>query len=337
MSNYNYYLKRTMRAVLTVWVVITITFGMIRLLPGGPLVQLRAKLIRQGVSPSRVNALLESYQNIQPNQPIEAQYYEYMVALAHLDLGQSFVENKPVAEIIGNALPWTIFVMMTATILMFGLAIVWGALVAYKEGSRFDFVSSSVSILFASVPFYVLGIGLIVVFGYQLDLLPTGYRMSSGVDLGSGLLVFVLDVLDHAYLPIASLVLTGAGLQMLAMRGNSIQVLGADFVRVARLRGLSDQRIAVRYVARNAILPMYTGFLTLIGFNLGGSVILEEVFNYTGIGYYMFVALENRDYPLMMGIFLIITVALVVAVYIADLTYGLIDPRIKSGDSSEAY
>lgn len=332
----NYYLKRTVRAVLTVWIVITVTFGMIRLLPGGPLEQLRGKLLRQGVAPSRVNAMIESYQNVRPDQSLPEQYYEYMTALLTGDLGQSFLQKEPVTAIIGDALPWTVFVMITATMLIFLIAIVWGALIAYKEGTTFDLVSSSASILFAAVPFYVLGIGLIIVFGYQLELLPTGHRLSPEVEPGLSLL-FLLDAIDHAVLPIASMVITGAGLQVLAMRGNAIQVLGSDFVRVARLRGLSDRRISVRYVARNAILPMYTGFLTLIGFNLGGSIILEEVFSYPGIGYYMFKALEARDYPLMMGIFLIITVALVLAVYIADLTYGLIDPRVKSGDSREAY
>ncbi len=332
----NYYLKRTIRAVLTVWIVITVTFGMIRLLPGGPLEQLRGKLLRQGVSPSRVNAMIESYQNVRPNQSLPEQYYEYMTALLTGDMGQSFLQKEPVTAIIGDALPWTVFVMATSTLLIFLIAIVWGALMAYREGSTFDLASSSASILFAAMPFYVLGIVLIIVFGYQLELLPTSHRLSPDVEPGLSLL-FVLDAIDHAILPIASMVLTGAGLQVLAMRGNAIQVLGSDFVRVARLRGLSDRRISVRYVARNAILPMYTGFLTLIGFNLGGSIILEQVFSYPGIGYYMFQALEARDYPLMMGIFLIITIALVLAVYIADLTYGLIDPRVKSGDSRETY
>jgi peptide/nickel transport system permease protein len=332
----NYYLQRTVRAVLTVWVVVTLTFGMIRLLPGGPLTQLKAKLIKQGYPPSRVEALVQTYQNIRPDQPLYVQYYDYITSLMMGDLGKSFKYPRSVASIVGEALPWTIFIMVSATILIFAIAIVWGAIMAYKDGSRFDMVSSSISILFSSVPFYVLAIALVVVFGYKLQWFPVRYATSPMVE-PSLTLTFVIDALHHAILPIASMVLTGAGLQVLAMRGNSIQVLGADYVRVARLRGLSDQRISVRYVARNAILPMYTGFLTLIGFYLGGSVILEQVFSYPGIGYYMFKALEARDYSLMMGIFLVITTALVLSVYIADLTYGMIDPRIKSGDTSEAY
>jgi peptide/nickel transport system permease protein len=331
-----YYIQRTVRAILTVWLVVTLTFGMIRLLPGGPLTQLKGKLIRQGIPPSEVQGIIETYQNIRPNQPIYVQYFDYITSLMTGDLGESFKYTESVASIVGKALPWTLFVMVTSVTLIFAIAIVWGAIMAYNDGSTFDTLSSSVSILLSSVPFYVLAIALVVVFGYMLDWFPVRYKTSPGVDPGLTL-TFVLDALHHAALPIASMVLTGAGLQVLAMRGNSIQVLGADYVRVARLRGLSDQRISTRYVARNAILPMWTGFLTLVGFYLGGSIILEEVFTYPGIGYYMFQALEARDYSLMMGIFLVITVALVLSVYIADLTYGMIDPRVQSGDSSEAY
>lgn len=344
----HYYLKRTARAALTLWLVVTLTFGIIRLLPGGPLTQLRADLIRQGYPPQRIEAIIETYQNLRPDEPLYVQYYDYVTSLMVGDLGQSFTYPRSVANIVGEALPWTVFVMVTATIVIFAIAVVWGALMAYYEGTRFDVASSAASILVSSVPFYVLAIGLVVVLGYGLELFPVRYRTAPGIPMPvvewtplprwSGFTPqFYLSAFHHAALPIISVVATGAGLQALAMRGNSIQVLGQDYVRVARLRGLSDRRIAVRYVARNAILPMYTGFLTLIGFNLGGSVILEEIFTYPGLGYYMFQALENRDYPLMMGIFLVITTALVLAVFVADLTYGQIDPRVKSGESSEAY
>ncbi|MGA9402190.1 ABC transporter permease [Haladaptatus sp.] len=332
----NYYLKRTGRAIFTLWLVVTLTFGMIRLLPGGPLTQLRGKLIRQGYPPQQINSIIETYQNLQPDAPLYVQYSDYITALLHGDMGKSFTYPRTVASIVGEALPWTIFVMVTATVIIFAIAIVWGALMAYREGSRFDMGSSVLSIILSSIPFYVLAIALVIVFGYKYSVFPVSYRLSPGVEPGLTL-QFVTDALYHAFLPIVSLVVSGAGLQALAMRGNSIQVLGEDYVRVARLRGLPDRRISVWYVGRNAILPMYTGFLTLIGFNLGGSVILEQIFTYSGVGYYLFQGLQNSDYPLMMGIFLVITTALVLAVFIADLTYGMIDPRVKSGDSNEAY
>lgn len=334
----SYYLQRTARAVLTIWVVATITFGMIRLLPGGPMQQIRAELLRQpGVSASEVDARIDSYMSLAPTDPIHIQYIDYMTGLMQGDLGTSIIERTDVTEIIAETLPWTLFVVETAQILIFALGIFFGAVIAYKEGTKLDTISSAIGIILGSIPFYVLGILGIYFLANLGGFLPARYGFDSTVADPGFNLAFMISVIKHAILPIGSLVLANAGLQMLAMRGNSIQVLGEDFVRVARLRGLSDRRIATRYVARNAILPLYTGFLTLLAFSIGGSVILEQIFSYPGVGRKMLEALQNRDYPLMMGIFLVITIAVVLSVYIADLTYGIIDPRVNTGDSSEAY
>jgi peptide/nickel transport system permease protein len=121
------------------------------------------------------------------------------------------------------------------------------------------------------------------------------------------------------------------------MRGNSIRVLGADYLRVAHLRGLGDQRVAIRYVGRNSVLPLYTSFLISIGYLFGGSVVLETIFRYQGLGFYLFQAISTRDYPLMMGGFIMITIAVVVAMFLGDLTYGKLDPRAEQGGSHESY
>lgn len=337
-----YYIARTGRAVLTMWAAVTLTFGITRLLPGGPLEQIANQIKRNNprMSEAQVQSIVADRAealNINVDAPLHVQYVEYVASLATGDLGMSLQETQPVSAIVGEALPWTLFVMTTATVVVFAVAIVWGATIAYREGGRLDTASSSLSILASAVPFYILAFVLILVFGYRLGWLPVSGRMSGGVTPELSL-AFVADALAHALLPILSVVLTQTGLQTLAMRGNSIQVLGQDYVQVARLRGLADNRIATRYVARNAILPMYTGFLTLIGFNLGASIILEQVFNYRGLGFKMFQGLTvPRDYPLVMGTFLVYTVALVLAVYVADLTYGQIDPRVKRGDVREAY
>ncbi|GAB6878317.1 hypothetical protein JCM17823_05910 [Halorubrum gandharaense] len=140
-----------------------------------------------------------------------------------------------------------------------------------------------------------------------------------------------------AALPALSFIVTGYGLLALTMRGNSIQVLGEDYVRVAQLRGLPDRRIALRYVGRNAVLPLYTSLLISIGFMFGGSIILEILFQYRGIGFEMNEGIIYRDMPLMMGTFLVITFGVVIALWVGDATYGKLDPRIKSGDEGEAY
>lgn len=327
-----YYIERTLQALFTVFSVITITFGLVRLLPGGPVDYLRAQLAQGGnqISPGRLNALVEVYTNVNPSEPIYIQYVNYMGSLLQGDLGTSTYYSEPVMGILAAAAPWTIFVMSISLALTFGLGIVLGAIMAYIEGSRFDLVSSLTSIFLNSIPYYVMAVVLVFILGFQLNWFPTGGRVSSNATIGMNP-EFLSSAVYHGTLPIISLVVTGFGIQALSMRGNSISVLGEDYVRVARLRGLPPQEIALRYVGRNAILPMYTGMMISIGFLFGGSVILEEIFSYPGIGYYMFRSIEARDYPLMTGAFLIITIAVVIGIYIADLTYGKLDPRAGSG------
>lgn len=330
--------RRIGQAVFTVWAVITITFGLIRLLPGGPMAALRAQLMRRGssLSTAEINARVEALTNIDPNQPLYVQYGDYVLSVLSGDLGQSVWYGKPVAEIILNALPWTVFIMATGLFLMFLIGVTLGAFMAYREGSTFDVGTSGLALVLNSIPYYVVGLLLLTFLAYRWGLFPTGGRYASRLE-PSFTIAFIGSVFYHSVLPIASLVITGFGGWALNMRGNSVRVLGEDYLRVARLRGLPERRIALRYVGRNAVLPMYTNLMVAIGFVFGGAIILEIIFVYPGIGYYLINAIGRSDYPLMMGCFLVITIAVVIGVFIADMTYGLIDPRAKGGDSNEAY
>lgn len=335
----NHYVARTAQAVFTVFAVTTFAFGLIRLMPGGPMDYVRAQLQQEAgaVDQEQINAMVEVYTNVHPDQPVYEQYIEYMVAIAQGDLGTSVWYGRPVAEILGAALPWTVFVMTVSLAFTFGIGISLGAAMAYSEGTRFDSISTLLSIFLNSIPYYVAAIVLVYFLGYDWGVFPIGGRISSDVSAGMNV-EFVASAFYHASLPIVSFVITAFGIQALAMRGNSIRVLGEDYLRVARLRGLPPHDIALRYIGRNAILPMYTGFMISIGFMFGGSVILEEIFAYPGVGYYMFRGIEARDYPLMMGAFILITIAVVIGIYIADLTYGRLDPRAGSGGGDrEAY
>ncbi|MFB9809404.1 ABC transporter permease [Haladaptatus pallidirubidus] len=335
----NYYLERTAQAVFTIFTVATLSFGMVRLLPGGPMDFLRAQLIQQqggNFDQAQLNALVEAYTNMQPNDPLLQQYIDYMIGLATGDLGRSVWYGEPVSEILASALPWTVFIMSIGLLLTFTLGVVLGAIMAYVEGSKFDVIATLVSIFLSSIPYYVAAIMFLMIFSLWNQWFPTGGRMNPNTTPGINL-PFIIGVFYHAALPIASIVVTGLGMQALSMRGNSVRILGEDYLRVAHLRGLSSNRIALRYVGRNAILPMYTGLMISIGFMFGGSVILEEIFGYPGIGYYMLQAISARDYLMMMGAFLLITIAVVLGIYIADLTYGKIDPRAGEGANRESY
>jgi peptide/nickel transport system permease protein len=327
-----YYLKRTAQALFTVFAVMTLSFVLIRYLPGGPIDYLETQLRQQrdNVDQAQINQLVEAYTNVNPDEPLWRQYTEYMLGLLQGDLGESVWLNQPVADVLFPALPWTVFYMSVATFLMFVIGIALGAVMAYWEGSNFDVGSTVVSLLLNSTPNYIAALLLVYFLGYGFELFPTRGRVN--YDLAPGFTAeYIWSIVHHGALPIISIVITGFGGVALAMRGNSIQVLGEDYMRVARLRGLSEQRIALRYVARNAILPMYTGLMIAFGFIFGGSIIIEEIFAYPGVGYYMFQAIERGDYPVMMGAFLIITLGVVIGVFIADLTYGKIDPRAESG------
>jgi len=321
--------KRSVQAIFTIWAVLTISFFMIRLLPGGPIAYLKGRFARMGMDPSAAETLASSYTNINPDKSLPLQYVEYVIAFAQGDMGTSVFYQEPVAKMIAEALPWTLLVMSIAMTLTFGLAILLGAVMAYRQGSRFDSITSVASTVLASAPYYVAAIGLLYFIAYQWSLLPTSGRVGLTVEVGFTL-EFVISALRHAILPIFSIVITGVGAQALSMRGNSVSILGDDFLQVARLRGLSERRISVNYVARNAVLPMYTGFMISIGYVFGGSIILERIFQYQGIGFYMFQSISARDYPLMLGCFTVITVGVVGGILIADLTYSKIDPRISS-------
>lgn len=328
-------LRRIGQAVVTVFVVLTLSFAMIRLMPGSAIDYLIIELESAGVAPDRIAATAEQLTGVNPDKPIHIAYVDYMTSVLQGDLGKSTYYGKPVAAILASAAPWTVFLLSWAICVGFSVGISLGALMAYWEGSKFDIGLTVYGVIMSSIPYYIFALLLVLVFGYKLGWFPvTGYHDGS---LQQGFnWPYVESVIRHAVLPVFSLVFSGS-IASLTMRGNSIRVLGEDYLRVARLRGISDTTIALQYVARNAILPMYTGLMISIGGMFGGAVILEEIFGYRGLGYYLLRAVQTRDYPLMMGAFTLITVAVVISLLFADLTYGKLDPRIGGEGSREEF
>ena len=330
----NWIWRRVGQALLTVFVVISLSFVLVRLMPGGPADALVAVLEQEGVPPRQIQAQVEQMLNVRPNAPLHEAYINYMAGTLQGDLGQSIWYGRSVAAIIGEVLPWTVFLMSWAVFLGFGLGISLGALMAYYEGGRLDVALTGYAMVMGSIPYYVVALVLLLIFAYQTSYFPISGRAYVNQTVGFNL-PYILGIIHHAALPILSLTISGS-IASLSMRGNSIRVLGEDYLRVARLRGLPDSTIALQYIARNAILPMYTNLMISIGTLFGGSVILETVFNYRGMGLVLVNAIDHRDYPLMMGAFMVITIAVVIALLFADLTYYKLDPRAETG-SREAY
>lgn len=333
-----WFINRTIQLFVTILGAITVAFAIIRLMPGGPIAYLRAQMLTQQSSSNLVaiNDQIQTYTNINPSDPLHVQYLEYMSLILQGDFGQSIWYGRPVIDILAEALPWTIFLSIVSLAVTFSFAVVLGAAMAYFEGSRFDFGSSSLSIFLTSIPFYVVAIVLLAVFGYNLGWFPTDGRVSQTIEPGLTI-PFIRSILSHAAMPLTALIIAGFGGTALSMRGNSIRILGEDYMRVARLRGLPEKLIVLRYVGRNALLPLYTGLMLRIATIVGGSIILETIFTYPGMGWYMNRAFQTRDYPLLMGSFILTTTLVILGIYVADLTYGKIDPRVQRGDQRESY
>ena len=334
-----YVYSRVGQSVLTILTVVTLGFWMLKAIPGDTADYIRAQLSRGNQpDPERLSQVVEVYTNVNPDQPLYMQYLTYLGKLVQGSMGRSVYFDEKVEVLLAEALPWTVFVIGTSLLLMYVVGIFSGAVLALKEGSRFDVSFTLGSITFASIPYYIFALALIFLFSYQLQWFPTGGHYDE-LNLSPGLSAeFIVSVLRHAALPVASFAIGGIGTVALSMRGNSIQIIGDDFVRVAELRGISQRRIATRYVAHNAILPLYTQIVLSIGAVLGGSAILETVFAYKGVGWILYRAFQVRDFPLMLGSFIMLSTAVIVAALIADLTYSKIDPRISlGGEGSESY
>lgn len=338
----NYYARRVGQAIITLFLVVTITFVLYRLMPGGPIEIMRDQMVQdalqqgQDVNIEQINRIIELRTNVDPQQPIIPAYFDYMVdIIVYQDFGKSIWRNEPVFDILFRAMPWSIFVSIYGLLIGFSANIVLGALMAYKEGSRFDNLASIGATFLNSVPYYVGAILMLSFLGFKFGWFPTKGRYDPATTKGFNI-PFMVSVLHHSALPIASSIIVGFGGSALSMRGNCIRVMGENYLRVARLRGLSDNRIAIRYVGRNAILPLYTSFMIGIAAIFSSSIIMEQIYTYPGIGWYTFEALSQRDYPLLMGLLIFFSTITIIGIMIADLTYGLVDPRAGTSDK-ESY
>lgn len=322
----NYILKRLGFYLLAGWAALTLNFFLPRLMPGDPATALFARF-KGRLSPEAVQGLRQAFGLT--DAPLWSQYLTYLGHVAHGDLGISVAYfPAPVSTVIGSGLTWTLFLAGTAVILSFAIGTLLGVAAAWWRGGWVDTVLPPFFAFIGAFPYFWLAMVMLYVLGFQLRLFPLGHAY--GDDLTPGWnLAFLADVWRHAALPMGSIVIATLGGWMLGMRNTMISILGSDYVALARAKGLKPSRVVMRYAARNALLPSVTGFGMAIGFVLGGSLLTEIVFSYPGQGYLLVQAVRNQDYPLMQGIFLVITLAVLGANWLVDLVYVWLDPRTR--------
>ncbi|RRD05178.1 ABC transporter permease [Arachnia propionica] len=330
---HNYVLGRVLKSIITIWAVASLSFVLVRWMPGNPLQAYVQRLMsQQGLSREEALARASSLLSYDPSAPLLQQYLDYLNGLLRGNLGQSIVApGTPVTDHILAYLPWTLFSVGTGLLLSFLIGVGLGVLIAHRRGSWLDHVVTNISSALNAVPNYVWAMLVIVVLGVQLRWFNvSALRGTVTPGIQPGLTAeFILDVLAHAALPITVYTLTSVGGWILQMKSSTTQVLEDDYVLNARARGLPASRIHVHYVGRNAILPLFTQFAVQLGFVVGGSTLVEQIFKYDGVGYYFYDAIEARDYPVVQGFILVITVSVVLANLAADLLLSRIDPRIR--------
>ena len=323
-------LRRLGFFVLTLWAALTINFFIPHLMPGSPLQALRDRTHNK-LSPQALQELLASF-GFKPNQNIFEQYLDYLrdMLTGHwgVSIGQTL--GTPVSTIVGQALPWTLGMVGVATVLAFILGSLVGTVAAWRRGGRLDAILPSVFVVTSALPYFWVALLLILMFSVWTNgLLPSDFNYDSSLQPDWSP-EFIGNVLQHAVLPAATIVITAVGGWVLTMRNNMITTLAEDYVRMGRAKGLSDRRIMYNYAARNALLPNLSGFAMSLGFVISGAILVEYVFNYPGLGYLLYNAVQNNDYPLMQVLFMLFTVAVLVAVLVCDFAIAWLDPRSRA-------
>jgi peptide/nickel transport system permease protein len=318
---------------LTLWIAVTLNFLLPRMLPGDPSTILLAKLQRNGeVSPTLQNTL-RLLLGASDDASLWEQYVTYLGNLLRGDLGVSVTQfPTPVTELIGNALPWTIGLVGTATVLSFVLGVLLGAWAGWRRGTWVDAIIPSTTLL-QSLPYFWVALLFIFVFAVTLQWFPIigAYDVFSfnGPELSWA---FAGSVVYHAILPAATIIISSVGGWLLGMRNMMVATLSEDYLVTAEAKGLSRRRVYTTYAVRNAVIPSVNGFGVTLAFVVAGSLVTEQVFSYPGLGKLMIEAVRNNDYALMQGVFLVITLAVLAALFVMDLVHGLIDPRARHSD-----
>jgi peptide/nickel transport system permease protein len=309
---------------------IVVNFALPRLMPGSPVDAMIAQLGPRA-TPAAIAAIKARFGAVEA--PLLQQFWDYVYGLATFDLGVS-VKYYPmtVTQVLARSAGWTAFLITTAIIFSLCVGVSLGAVAAWRRGGRFDGFVSPLSVVLIAVPPVIVALATLFTFGVALRWFPVGYAYDPNLDPAFSFAYFG-SVFWHAILPVLTLSPYLIGEFQTTMRSSMISVLGEDFVTMGRAKGLSETAVMFSYAARNAMLPVLTNLALMLGAVFGGSIVTEIVFNYPGLGLTLFTASVARDYPVIQGQLLLMTIATLGANLLVDFVYGIVDPRIREARS----
>lgn len=336
----SYVVRRLLRAAFVIWVVMTGVFLLVRLLPGNPVeVYINQQIALYGKTYEEAAVEARAAFRFDPSTPLWKQYLDYLWGAVRGDFGNSITTPAvSVSDKIAQYLPWTLYSVGMALIISVTVGLILGMVMAYRRGGIIDHTVSIVGSGLHAIPNYLFAILVVVIGAVQLHLFDFA-RMRGNVSPGvkpEFSLRFLSDISYHATLPMITYIFTTAGTWALIMKSSTTQVLGEDYVTVARARGLKDVRIQSNYVGRNALLPLIAQIATQAGFVVGGAIFVEQTFSYRGVGLLLFESINSRDYPVIQGVLLVVTITVVLANLAADLINAALDPRIRLGAGGAA-
>jgi peptide/nickel transport system permease protein len=317
--------------LLVIFLAVSINFALPRLMPGDPIQAQLSQLMASGSGGGDVTAMVQSYQErFGLDQPVWHQYIAYWQSIFSLDLGYSLI-NYPekVNTAILNGLPWTLGLLGFATLVSFTLGTLLGGIIGWPRTPRFARNLGSGVMLLSSVPYFLIGMILLYVFAIVFKWFPAGGGLPFGLNAGLNLET-LRGIIWHGTLPALSIILAETGAWAIGMRGMLVSVLGEDYITFAEAKGNQPRRILTRYGMRNALLPQLTKLALALGHIVSGAILVEVIFSYPGIGFRLYQAIQSKDYFVLQGILLLLSVSIAVAMFVLDLIYPLIDPRITS-------
>jgi peptide/nickel transport system permease protein len=321
---YRHFGSKLWQYLLVVWIALTINFLLPRLAPGDPLYYMMGDAVANLTEEQR----MELYRELGLDLPVFIQYIQYLKGAFTWELGSSIQFGVPVANMLADRLPWTVALIGPSIILSALIGITCGAYAAWRRGTNRDVMLLTGILTLESMPGFWIGMILIAIFAVNLGWFPS-FGAAPIVHTG-GTLLYIFELIRHLILPVTTITIATVGTNFLLTRSSMLDTLGQDYIWMAEAKGVSRRTLIYRHALRNALLPVYTNITMSLGVLVSGAVVVETVFSYPGLGRLLYESVMTRDYPMMQGVFLLITIGVIVANLIADLTYPLLDPRVRN-------